>query len=840
MGLFCEPFKFSHSSKAINQKIHQSESEYKGQRTLFVSHAFIGSASAGIKTKYTMANCKTPVSILQELCAKKGVTPVYDTVGQEGASHQPKFTMVCTVGSTSGRGQGPSKKAAKQAAAEEILQKLDVEVPQTDGTRIETGEADNPVGELQELVTYLGWRRPEYEEEEESGPPHDRQFTIKIKVGKFEEQGVDKSKRLAKRAAARAMLATIKALPPDTDPGLALAASAGGIPPKSKAKKSRAPANMGPPRVTLASLQASQGERISKLRTIPLNLPASNYCKMLQELAEELNFEVIYKEIEELSQSQMYQCLVKLTTSPVSVCHGVGQSRDISRADAARNALHYLKIMATTGMSCYYFVYPDPTNVIEDFVPPSRKNTVQLLNEMNGAALDFTEYKPRRGPSHNPLFFIEVTVDGNVFRGEGNSKQKAKENVSSKALRQLFGVAPPLSPGVLPKPSPAYTSWVGQEYELADQIQSSIVDCYQELVFVPGSGKTRYLKFKVLAGIVMTTGHNLESAEVVCFSTGTKCPQTVDLMEGEVLHDCHAEVVARRCLKRFLIYQLNLAKTSPGKSIFEKKNSAIIGDDKYRLRNGVGFHLYISCPPCGDAGGFIKQMTDMGERDAHPNREARGVLRAKIKLGEGTIPLTGKSQASPERLFNMSCSDKVASWNVVGIQGALLSNVMDPIYLDSIVLGSQCHYTHLPRALYGRLTDLTTLPSSYYLNKPLMIGATEPPSNDVIKISPSSRAPDFSINWTLIDQEIEVVDTTTGKTKENEASRLSKQTLFIYVKNVFPDLAVANGSKKKRSYRDLKEAAHKYQDGKVSMKRTFQQEGLGKWLKKPKMCDDFQ
>ena len=85
-----------------------------------------------------MANCKTAVSILQELCAKKGVTPVYDTVGQEGASHQPKFFMRCTVGSTIGNGQGPSKRAAKQAAAEEILQKLDVEVPQTDCARTET------------------------------------------------------------------------------------------------------------------------------------------------------------------------------------------------------------------------------------------------------------------------------------------------------------------------------------------------------------------------------------------------------------------------------------------------------------------------------------------------------------------------------------------------------------------------------------------------------------------------------------------------------------------------------------------------------------------------------
>ena len=85
-----------------------------------------------------MANCKTPVSILQELCAKKGVTTVYDIVGQEGASHQPKFTMRCTVGSTVGTGQGHSKKAAKQAAAEEILEKLKVEVPKTDSAKKET------------------------------------------------------------------------------------------------------------------------------------------------------------------------------------------------------------------------------------------------------------------------------------------------------------------------------------------------------------------------------------------------------------------------------------------------------------------------------------------------------------------------------------------------------------------------------------------------------------------------------------------------------------------------------------------------------------------------------
>ena len=122
-----------------------------------------------------------------------------------------------------------------------------------------------------------------------------------------------------------------------------------------------------------------------------------------------------------------------------------------------------------------------------------------------------------------------------------------------------------------------------------------------------------------------------------------------------------------------------------------------------------------------------------------------------------------------------------------------------------------------------------------------MIGSTEPPSNEVIKISPSSRAPDFSINWTLTDEEIEVVDTATGKTKENNTSRLAKQEFFNSLKKVFPSLAQqGNSSKMKKTYRDVKEAAKEYQNGKTAMKRTFQEEGLGKWLKKPKVCDDFQ
>ena len=41
---------------------------------------------------------KTPVSILQELYVRKGITPKYDLVQIEGAVHEPTFKYRVTVG----------------------------------------------------------------------------------------------------------------------------------------------------------------------------------------------------------------------------------------------------------------------------------------------------------------------------------------------------------------------------------------------------------------------------------------------------------------------------------------------------------------------------------------------------------------------------------------------------------------------------------------------------------------------------------------------------------------------------------------------------------------------
>jgi hypothetical protein len=49
---------------------------------------------------------KTPISYLQDLCTKRGITPQYDLMANEGAVHEPIFIMSVSVGDIVSTGKG--------------------------------------------------------------------------------------------------------------------------------------------------------------------------------------------------------------------------------------------------------------------------------------------------------------------------------------------------------------------------------------------------------------------------------------------------------------------------------------------------------------------------------------------------------------------------------------------------------------------------------------------------------------------------------------------------------------------------------------------------------------
>ncbi|XP_062401807.1 RISC-loading complex subunit tarbp2 isoform X3 [Sardina pilchardus] len=308
---------------------------------------------------------KTPISLLQEYGTRIGKTPVYDLLKAEGQAHQPNFTFRVSVGDISCTGQGPSKKAAKHKAAEAALKmlkggiggvggvesfagvdmSLDGEcIPAEMKSTSSTQQVEcNPVGALQELVVQKGWRLPEYTVTQESGPAHRKEFTMTCRVERFVEIGSGTSKKLAKRNAAAKMLSRIHDVPVDLRSSHEAEAEDDTFTMQHRLEGGKCK-GFG---CTWDSLRNSAGEKILQLRSHPLATASStaNFCSLLHDLSEEQRFDVSYLDLER-SLSGLCQCLVELSTQPITVCHGFASSLDAARASAAHNALQYLKIMA--------------------------------------------------------------------------------------------------------------------------------------------------------------------------------------------------------------------------------------------------------------------------------------------------------------------------------------------------------------------------------------------------------------------------------------------------------------------------------------------------------------
>lgn len=348
---------------------------------------------------------------------------------------------------------------------------------------------------------------------------------------------------------------------------------------------------------------------------------------------------------------------------------------------------------------------------------------------------------------------------------------------------------------------------------------------------------------KALAAILMEKARG-EGLEVVALATGTKCvPRR--MFTCDTLIDCHAEVLARRAFKRWLYEQLRSCERGPERHsvLYRKRNG------KFGLQEGVHFHLYVSTTPCGDAREFCNKdkVTRIARGDNHPNRIKRAKARCKLDCGDGSVHAANYLREGA-RYVTMSCSDKIAQWNVVGLQGALLSLFLDePIYLKSIVVGWLFSPEHLHRALYSRISHVKEqVTRPFTVNKPSMLN---PPRQ--AKFFQPNKTSRYSIAWSYLDHHCEMIDTKTGNLSSGNHSELSKRRFYASFLSLWDSLAspelvrlaasrllepaqahhrvTASYIKQRVAYCDLKQLATGYQETKRIVHKHYNSH-LGAWV----------
>ncbi|XP_037612935.1 double-stranded RNA-specific editase B2 [Sebastes umbrosus] len=470
--------------------------------------------------------------------------------------------------------------------------------------------------------------------------------------------------------------------------------------------------------------------------------------------------------------------------------------------------------------------------------PEAPKSPVALLNELR-PGLRYACLSERAEGRRLRSFVMAVRVDGRIFEGCGRSKKLAKTHAAQCALQALFNIrtAPEGRTGL--KASRKSCPHLPQDF--ADSIFHLVREKYRSLV---GGCSPAHARHKSLAGIVMTRGLDLRHAQVVALSTGTKCINGEYLSDqGQVVNDCHAEVTARRALLRFLYSQLELFLSKRPEdweeSIFVRHKEC-----GYRLRDNVHFHMYISTSPCGD--GRLNspyEITSDLHSSRHLLRKHRSHLRTKIESGEGTVPVrcrgpiqTWDGVLQGEQLITMSCTDKITRWNILGLQGALLSHFVEPVYLHSVTVGSLRHTGHLGRVLNQRQERLGPLPATHRRNQPMLSGLSS------AEYQQPGKASCVSVNWTLGDGQLEVVNTATGRRRDSGTpSRLCKHALFTRWSRLHrkSGIHVSGSADRQLMYCEAKMAARPYQTVKQQWFRSLQETGLGTWVKKPPEQEQF-
>lgn len=192
----------------------------------------------------------------------------------------------------------------------------------------------------------------------------------------------------------------------------------------------------------------------------------------------------------------------------------------------------------------------------------------------------------------------------------------------------------------------------------------------------------------VLSAFLLYNKNNSE-LEVLSLATGTK------LMSGDIrklseedgpiyMHDCHAEILAHRGFQVWIYDQLNNSKQNE------------FFDNKRNLKENYTIHFYSSTTPCGDC----CVIQDKNDYNVQTGSKPFGWDINQLQSSPPNI-LRGKPGRG-SRSQSMSCSDKITLWIHLGVEGSLLSNIIQKLSITTLNIGNSDLKT-CERAFFKRL-----------------------------------------------------------------------------------------------------------------------------------------
>ncbi|XP_021342891.1 double-stranded RNA-specific adenosine deaminase-like [Mizuhopecten yessoensis] len=528
---------------------------------------------------------------------------------------------------------------------------------------------------------------------------------------------------------------------------------------------------------------------------------------------------------------------------------GTGGNKKLAKRQAAEESLKMLSFSSSRALISP-MVSPTPSRPVIDKnagICPVGADPISVLNDFaQKRGLELTFPNPEvTGADHQREFTLSAMVGSTIYpRATASTIQEAKREASRNALRHLKQ---------------------NKHYQFTSGLHVSKLSIIESLTFHDKMAKLCHEKFdsvvadifanlaggKVVAGIVMEN-KTTKTFEVISLASGNRFIKGSELTtDGQVLIDSHAEILVNRGMRRFLFYHLKKLCRGDETNVLLQR----CGEGKAEFAPDIQFHLYISTAPCGDGAIFTHSAgtseTEQVEQH-HPTFDdaKQGLLRTKVEQGEGQIPSKEVHESYKgldtirrgERLRVMSCSDKICKWNLLGMQGALLANLIKPVYFTSITLGTLYNHGHMARAMCCRLEkhcQIAYLPDGYKVNHPLLgaVSRKEIPQRSVEK----STA--LCINWNVSDDHPEMTDGTTGFTHSSGCgramvkSRLCKLELLRSYKDICTNAGLLHLVKD--DYLLTKNASKQYQRCKKTLYAIFNSQAYGAWIGLPRECQGF-